>query len=47
MDIKRMHEQYGLIVRIAADELHIDDPEYWQGVYCNNSRTRPIDKQES
>jgi hypothetical protein len=44
--IKRMHEQYGLIVRIAPDEIHIDDPEYWQEVYCNNSTARPIDKQE-
>jgi cytochrome P450 len=46
MEIKRMHEQYGSIVRIAPDELHIDDPEYWQEVYCNSSTTRPIDKQE-
>ncbi|KAH7066485.1 cytochrome P450 [Paraphoma chrysanthemicola] len=46
MEIKRMHEQYGPIVRIAPDELHIDDPEYWQEVYCSNSASRPIDKQE-
>lgn len=46
MEIKRMHERYGPIVRIAPDELHIDDPEYWQEVYCNNSAARPIDKQE-
>ncbi|KAF1994524.1 cytochrome P450 [Amniculicola lignicola CBS 123094] len=45
MEIKRMHEKYGPIVRIAPDELHIDDPEYWQEVYCNNSAARPIDKQ--
>lgn len=46
MEIKRMHEKYGPIVRITPDELHIDDPEYWQEVYCNNSTARPIDKQE-
>ncbi|KAF9733997.1 hypothetical protein PMIN06_005172 [Paraphaeosphaeria minitans] len=46
MEIKRMHEEYGPIVRIAPDELHIDDPEYWLEVYCNNSAARPIDKQE-
>ncbi|KFY41446.1 hypothetical protein V494_02993, partial [Pseudogymnoascus sp. VKM F-4513 (FW-928)] len=45
LEIKRMHEKYGPIVRIAPDELHIDDPEYWQEVYCNNSAARPIDKQ--
>jgi cytochrome P450 len=45
-EIKRMHEKYGPIVRITPDELHIDDPEYWYEVYCNNSSTRPIDKQE-
>ncbi|KFZ14842.1 hypothetical protein V502_05878 [Pseudogymnoascus sp. VKM F-4520 (FW-2644)] len=46
LEIKRMHEKYGPIVRIAPDELHIDDPEYWQEVYCNSSAARPIDKQE-
>jgi len=45
-EIKRMHDKYGPIVRITPDELHIDDPEYWHEVYCNNSSTRPIDKQE-
>jgi cytochrome P450 len=45
-EIKRMHAKYGPIVRIAPDELHVDDPEYWQEVYCNNSAARPIDKQE-
>jgi len=45
MEIKRMHEQYGPIVRIAPDELHIDDPEYWHEVYCNSSASKPIDKQ--
>ncbi|TGJ77094.1 hypothetical protein E0Z10_g10785 [Xylaria hypoxylon] len=42
--IKRMHEQYGPIVRINPDELHIDDPDYYSQVYCNSSSSRPIDK---
>ena len=45
-EIKRMHEEYGPIVRITPDELHIDDPDYWHEVYCNSTSTRPIDKQE-
>jgi cytochrome P450 len=45
-EIKRMHEKYGPVVRITPDELHIDDPDFWHQVYCNNSSTRPIDKQE-
>jgi cytochrome P450 len=44
-EIRRMHEQYGPIVRIAPDELHIDDPEYWHEVYGNSSTAKPIDKQ--
>jgi hypothetical protein len=44
-EIRRMHEQYGPIVRIAPDELHIDDPEYWHEVYGNSSTSKPIDKQ--
>ncbi|KAI0533596.1 cytochrome P450 [Xylaria digitata] len=42
--IKRLHEQYGPIVRINPDELHIDDPDYYSQVYCNSSSSRPIDK---
>lgn len=45
-EIKRMHETYGPIVRITPDELHVDDPDFWPEVYCNNSAARPIDKQE-
>lgn len=45
-EIKRMHEKYGPIVRITPDELHIDDPDYWNEVYCNSTSAKPIDKQE-
>lgn len=46
MKIKRMHEKYGSIMRIAPDELRIVHLEYWQDVYCNSSLPRPVDKQE-
>lgn len=43
-EIKRMHEKYGPIVRINPDELHIDDAEYWNDVYCSSTSSRPMDK---
>ncbi|KAF3490689.1 putative cytochrome P450 [Arthroderma uncinatum] len=43
-EIKRMHEKYGPIVRINPDELHIDDPEYWNDIYCSSTISRPMDK---
>lgn len=45
LEIKRLHEKYGPIVRITPDELHIDDPDYWHEVYCNSTTAKPIDKQ--
>ncbi|KAI1170218.1 cytochrome P450 [Nemania sp. FL0916] len=42
--IKRMHERYGPIVRINPAELHIDDPDFYNQIYCNSSASRPIDK---
>ncbi|GAP85658.1 putative cytochrome P450 [Rosellinia necatrix] len=42
--IKRLHEKYGPIVRISPDELHIDDPAFYDEVYCNSHSSRPIDK---
>ncbi|KAI0430941.1 cytochrome P450 [Xylaria sp. FL1042] len=36
--------QYGPIIRIGLDELYIDDPEFYDEVFCNNHPLRPIDK---
>ncbi|KAI3327079.1 cytochrome P450 [Xylariaceae sp. AK1471] len=44
--IRRLHEQYGPIVRINPEEIHIDDVEYYDVVYCNSTPNRPIDKTE-
>ncbi|KAI1811655.1 putative cytochrome P450 [Poronia punctata] len=42
--LKRLHERYGPIVRISPDELHIDDPEFYDEIFCNSHPSRPIDK---
>ncbi|KAJ8068063.1 hypothetical protein OCU04_003637 [Sclerotinia nivalis] len=39
-EIKRMHEEYGPIVRINPYELHIDDPEYYDELYAGNTTKR-------
>ncbi|KAI0457469.1 cytochrome P450 [Xylaria acuta] len=44
--IRRLHEAYGPIIRINPDEIHIDDPEFYDVVYCSSSPNRPIDKTE-
>ncbi|KAI0868177.1 cytochrome P450 [Hypoxylon argillaceum] len=44
--IRRLHEIYGPIVRINPDEIHIDDPDYYDVVYCSSTPSRPIDKTE-
>jgi cytochrome P450 len=44
--IRRLHDVYGPIVRINPEEIHIDDVEYYDVVYCNSTPGRPIDKTE-
>ncbi len=44
--IRRLHKRYGPIVRINPDEIHIDDVEYYDVVFCNSAPNRPIDKTE-
>ncbi|MCJ1384873.1 hypothetical protein MMC17_007991 [Xylographa soralifera] len=38
-EIFKMHEQYGPIVRITPDELHINDPDYFDEVFPGFQRT--------
>ncbi|KAI0434028.1 putative cytochrome P450 [Xylaria sp. FL1042] len=44
--IKELHERYGPIVRVGPNEVHIDDPEYYNVVYSKSTAARPIDKLE-
>ncbi|MCJ1391701.1 hypothetical protein MMC18_004566 [Xylographa bjoerkii] len=44
-EIIKMHEKYGPIVRISPDELHINDPDYFDEIYPGFQR--PTDKAPS
>ena len=38
--IQQMHKRYGPIVRIAPNEVHVDDPEYLDEIYAGASKNR-------
>ncbi|TKA78541.1 hypothetical protein B0A49_01646 [Cryomyces minteri] len=40
-EVKRMHEEFGPIIRISPHEIHINDPTYWETLY-----KQPNDKWE-
>ncbi|OMP84391.1 Trichodiene oxygenase, partial [Diplodia seriata] len=38
--ISRLHKEYGPIVRINPDEIHIVDPDFYDTVYASSRRKR-------
>ncbi|XP_014550458.1 hypothetical protein COCVIDRAFT_43024 [Bipolaris victoriae FI3] len=44
-EIQKMHRKYGPIVRINPNEVHIDDPSYYQNIYVGG--TQKVEKDPS
>ncbi|XRM48691.1 hypothetical protein ABZX51_011606 [Aspergillus tubingensis] len=42
-EIERMHKIYGPIIRINPDEVHINDPDYFEEIYTSRARRREKD----
>lgn len=42
--IKALHEQYGPIIRINPDELHVSDPTFWDVIYTASTNSNRRDK---
>ncbi|KAJ5374187.1 benzoate 4-monooxygenase cytochrome P450 [Penicillium concentricum] len=41
--IEKMHQQYGLIVRINPREVHVNDPMFYDEIYASSTRVRDKD----
>lgn len=42
--IKRLHEQYGPIIRPVPDEVHINDPDFLDTIYALRNRNNPTQR---
>lgn len=40
-EIKRFHDKYGPVVRVAPDEISFIDPQAWKDIYMNKAFIRP------